>query len=74
MKKNEQPPPRPTEDTQQVGGAPKDENGKPLPIDPNLAVPLQKLDQLRNQDSPAELFRLLEGEKDRTPRKKTKDW
>lgn len=74
MKKNEQPPSRPTEDTQQVGGAPKDENGKPLPIDPNLAVPLQKLDQLRNQDSPAELFRLMEGEKDRTPRKKTKDW
>ncbi|HTO04898.1 MAG TPA: VWA domain-containing protein [Opitutus sp.] len=74
MKKNEQPPPPPTEDTQQVGGAPKDEKGEPLPIDPNLAVPLQKLDQLKNQDSPAELFRLLEGEKDRTPRKKTKDW
>jgi Ca-activated chloride channel family protein len=75
MKDREQPPsPPPTEDTQQVGGAPKNEKGEETPIDPNLALPLQKLDQLRNQDSPAELFKLLEGEKDNTPRKKTKDW
>jgi Ca-activated chloride channel family protein len=75
MKDREQPPsPPPTEDTQQVGGARKNEKGEETPIDPNLALPLQKLDQLRNQDSPAELFKLLEGEKDNTPRKKTKDW
>jgi Ca-activated chloride channel family protein len=75
MKNREQPPPPPpTEDTQKVGGAPKDEKGEQPPLDPNLALPLQKLGQLRNQDSPAELFKLMEGEKNKTPRKKTKDW
>jgi len=75
MKKQEQPPsPPPTEDTQKVGGAPKSEQQDATPIDPSLALPLQKLDQLRNQDSPAELFKLMEGEKNSTPKKKTKDW
>lgn len=75
MKDREQPPsPPPTEDTQQVGGAQKKEKGEETPIDPNLALPLQKLDQLRNQDSPAELFKMLEGAKADTPRKNTKDW
>ena len=68
------PSPPPTEDTQKVGGAPKNDKGDETPIDPTLALPLQKLDQLRNQDSPAELFKLMEGEKNKTPRKKTKDW
>ena len=67
-------PSQPPEDTQKVGGAPKKEEGEQPPLDPSLALPLQKLDQLRNQDSPAELFKLMEGDKDRTPRKKTKDW
>ena len=42
--------------------------------DPALAMPLQKLDQLRNQDSPAKLFRLMEGEKQPAPDKKGKNW
>jgi Ca-activated chloride channel family protein len=74
MKDHQPPPPSPTENTQKVGGAPKEEKGEAAPVDPSLALPLQKLDQLRNQDSPAELFKLMEGEKDKTPRKKTKDW
>ena len=75
MKNREQPPsPPPTGDTQKVGGPPKKPEGEQPPVDPSLALPLQKLDQLRNQDSPAELFKLMEGEKAPAPRKKTKDW
>ena len=49
---------------QQVGGAPerKPEDQREQ-ADPALALPLQKLDQLRNQDSPAQLFQLLEGDR-----------
>ena len=42
--------------------------------DPSLAMPLQKLEQLRNQDSPAKLFRLMQGDPGRTPDKKGKNW
>lgn len=71
----EQEPPPPPEESQKVGGVPEKKEGdqKP-PGDPALALPLQKLEQLRNQDSPAELFQLMEGEKDATTRKTTKDW
>jgi Ca-activated chloride channel family protein len=72
-KKEEPPPPEPKspQDMQQVGGAEKQPEAEPR--DPALALPLQKLDQLRNQDSPAHLFQLMEGE--RKPTKKTgKDW
>ncbi len=74
MKSKEEPPPPPPENTQQVGGAPekKQEEAKEQ-MDPALALPLQKLEQLRNQDSPAQLFQMMEGEK--KPAKKTgKDW
>jgi Ca-activated chloride channel family protein len=74
MKNQEKPPSPPPENTQQVGGAPKRPEGEQPPLDPSLALPLQKLDQLRNQDSPAELFKMMEGEKQPTTNKKTKDW
>lgn len=77
MKKNEQPPPPPPPDpgTQKVGGTPeKKENAEPPPSDPSLAIPLQKLEQLRNQDSPAHLFQLMEGEKKPGVKTKGKDW
>ena len=38
------------------------------------AMPLQKLEQLRNQDSPAKLFKLMQGDPGRTPDKKGKNW
>ena len=44
------------------------------PSDPSLALPLQKLDQLRNQDSPAELYQLMDTDKKSPPKKKGKDW
>jgi Ca-activated chloride channel family protein len=73
MSKKEEPPPPPPEDTQKVGGAPEKQPQQKEQMDPALALPLQKLDQLRNQDSPAQLFQLMEG--DRKPTKKTgKDW
>jgi Ca-activated chloride channel family protein len=69
--KNEPPPPPEHDDTQKVGGAePREE---PEPVDPSLALPLQKLDQLKNQDSPAQLFQLMDGEK-KAPKKPAKDW
>ncbi len=70
--KQEPPPPPPEESTQKVGGAPERKE-EPKEADPSLALPLQKLDQLRNQDSPAQLFQLMEGEKKST-KKTSKDW
>jgi Ca-activated chloride channel family protein len=72
MNKKDQPPP-PPQDTQKVGGAPERKDEAKEPIDPALALPTQKLDQLRNQDSPAQLFQLMEGDK-KPPKKTGKDW
>ncbi|MEO5960312.1 MAG: VWA domain-containing protein, partial [Opitutaceae bacterium] len=63
MKKDAPPPPPPGE-TQKVGGSPQEKDPPPPEAaNPALAVPLQKLDQLRNQDSTARLFEMIEGEK-----------
>lgn len=66
--------PPPPEETQQVGGVPERKEGPPPPVDPNLALPLQKLEQLKNQDSPAELFQLMENRPADSSRKTKKDW
>ena len=73
MKDEKQPPP-PPRDTQKVGGVPEKKEQDKAPPDPALALPLQKLDQLRNQDSPAELFQLMDAGKKTAPHKKGKDW
>ncbi len=65
------PPPR---DTQKVGGVKEQKDQAAPPSDPSLALPLQKLDQLRNQDSPAELYQLMDTDKKSPPKKKGKDW
>ncbi len=70
MKQHQPPPP----EMQKVGGTPETKQGEPPPTDPSLAMPTQKLDQLRNEDSPAELFKLMEADQDKTPRKTKKDW
>jgi len=72
-KKDEPPPPPPPQSTQKVGGAPEKKEEPKEAIDPSLALPLQKLDQLRNQDSPAQLFQLMEGER-KGAKKPAKDW
>ncbi len=71
--KKDQPPPPQDGNTQKVGGTPeKKENEKPA--DAALVMPSQKLDQLRQQDSPAELFQMLRGEQKGQPDKKGKNW
>ena len=66
----------PSQDTQKVGGVPEKKPGEKAPADTALTLPLQKLDQLRNSDSPAELFQLMDTEnRSSKPTKKTgKDW
>ncbi len=64
--------PPPSTETQKVGGTEKKE--LPKNLDPTLTLPLQKLEQLKDQDSPARLFQIMEGEKKPTPAKKGKDW
>lgn len=66
---HDQPPP-PQPQTQKVGGQ---KEKKEEQLDPTLAVPLQKLDQVRNQDSPAKLQQLMQGQQQK-PSKKGKDW
>jgi Ca-activated chloride channel family protein len=73
MKEKAEPPP-PPRDTQKVGGAPEKKEGEQEPTDPSLAMPLQKLDQVRNQDSPARLFQLMDGEKKPAPARQGKNW
>jgi len=68
------PPPPPSSETQKVGGAPEPKPSNPAETDPALAVPLQKLDQLRNQDSPGRLFQLLQGEQKPAPAKGGRNW
>jgi Ca-activated chloride channel family protein len=66
------PPPAPGE-MQQVGGA-SEKTGETSPADPALALPLQKLDQVRQQDSPARLFQLLQDPAPATPAPKGHNW
>ncbi len=69
--KPEPPKPPPPSGTQKVGG--QTEKKSDTPPDPELAVPLQKLDQVRNLDSPARLQQLMQG-KPQKPKPKGKDW
>lgn len=59
-----------TPEIQKVGG---DKEKEAPPSDPRLVVPLQKLQQVRNQDAPVRLQQLLRGEKE-TPAKTGKNW
>lgn len=63
-----------SEDTQSVGGQHnKDLQQSAETQNPNLAIPLQKLESLRRQDSPAQLFRMMDGPAPSSA-KKGKDW
>jgi len=69
-----QEPGEPNSSMQRVGGPQKPRADDPARTDPELAVPLEKLEQVRNQDSPGELFELLRrGEPTPTPNK-GKNW
>ena len=76
-KPQEQPPPPPPEkantgETQKIGGQPR--QPRDAKADPSLVLPIQKLDQLRNQDSPAELFQMMDSRENKPPPKKGRDW
>ena len=59
---------------QQVGGAQSQEAEGQENTDPALAMPLQKLQQIRDKDSPAELFQLMEGKPEKPAANKGKNW
>ncbi len=60
---------------QKVGGVKKDQPDDPARHDPELAVPLEKLERLKAQDSPAELYEMLrKGEPTPTPASSGKNW
>jgi Ca-activated chloride channel family protein len=67
-----QQPPGGSPETQKVGGTPDKPVQQP-PDNPELVVPLQKLEQVRNQDSPVRLQQLMRGEK-QTPANAGKNW
>ncbi|WP_438479643.1 VWA domain-containing protein [Oleiharenicola lentus] len=66
------PQPQPQSGTQKVGGQ-QDKKAEGELQDPNLAIPLQKLEQVRNQDSPAKLQQIMQGQQ-KQPAQKGKDW
>ena len=70
QQKQPQPPP-PKPGTQKVGG--QKEEKPPEQADPELAMPLQKLEQVRNQDSPAKLQQLMQGQQQK-PKTPGKNW
>jgi hypothetical protein len=58
-----------------VGGVKKDQPDDPARHDPELTVPLEKLERLKTKDSPAELFEMLrKGEPTPTPAGAGKNW
>lgn len=69
-------PPSPPSETQKVGGAKDEKPAEPPNANPAVALQLEKLEQLKNQDSPAQLFQKMQA--DRTgspqPKKPAKDW
>jgi len=66
-------PPPPSGGTQQVGGT-SQERPDPANADPALAPLLQKLAEVRDRDSPAQLYQMFEKNEPRPPEKKGKDW
>jgi Ca-activated chloride channel family protein len=63
---------QPKKNTQTIGGTPTED--KELQERPELAVPLQKLDRVKQQDSPARLFQLMQDDEPKKPTKKERDW
>lgn len=67
--------PSPANDTQQVGGQSTREPVSAQALeDPNLAIPLHKLEQIKQQDSPASLFRAMERREGKPATKSGKTW
>ena len=57
---------------QTIGG--QQATDEELQKSPELAVPLQRLDKVKQQDSPAKLFQILQDEEPKPKGKKERDW
>jgi len=68
----EQPKPAEPPPTQKVGGEPPPD--QELRENPQLAEPLQKLEQVRDQDKPAVLYQLMQDQEPKSGGKPKKDW
>ncbi|MEO6992885.1 MAG: VWA domain-containing protein [Lacunisphaera sp.] len=68
------PPPPPQSGTQKVGGQ-QDQKHEDQTT-PEMAIPLQKLEQVKNQDSPAKLQQIMQSQEQSQQKPKTvgKDW
>ena len=66
-----QSPAKPQGGTQKVGG--QKEKKEEAPLDPQMAIPLQKLQQVKDLDSPAKLQLLMQGQQQPTAQK-VKNW
>ena len=74
QQKAEQKPQPPKPGTQKVGGQ-QDKKPEDQTQDPDLAMPLQKLEQVRNQDSPAKLQQIMQNmQGQQKPKTPAKDW
>ncbi len=74
----DEPPPTPQPEPQPANPANQKIGGQQTQtqeahLNPELAVPLQKLDQLKQQDSPAQLYQLMQDPKSQPPLNK-RDW
>jgi Ca-activated chloride channel family protein len=74
QKAQPQPKPQPQTGTQKVGG--QQDRKREDQTAPELAMPLQKLEQVKNQDSPAKLQQIMQGQEQQQQKPKTagKDW
>jgi Ca-activated chloride channel family protein len=61
--------------TQKVGGARARKGQDPAAADPSLAIPVEKLNQVREQDAPAELYQMIQNKEPRpAPADNGKNW
>jgi len=63
--------PRPPEEMQKIGGRPKESVAEKA--DPSLVLPLQKLQKIKEEDSPAHLYELMKDKQETQPSNK-KNW
>lgn len=68
------PPPDPTRAPMQQVGGNQEKAPAPAGTDPALAMPLQKLQNVRDKDSPAELFQLMAGKPEKSAANQGKNW
>ncbi len=64
----------PPGEMQQVGGTSDKQKDQAAQLDPSLELPLQNLEQIRQQDSPARLYQLLQDPNSKAPARSGHNW